>query len=145
MLTFQPLSDSPVFRLLRSENALLVQSGNTRQFRRGTLWLPIITNIPANSSSLMASVCRVGDHSFFRPKLVILRWSDLIAEQHWRPLRHPPCIRTFFVRQSDIGEPPNPFQDVALKRAEIGRIITNIAPQEPEALTRGHSVVYTTT
>jgi hypothetical protein len=46
------------------------------------------------------------------------------AEQHWRALRHPPCIRTFFVRQSDIGEPPNSFQDVALKRAEIGRIMT---------------------
>jgi hypothetical protein len=30
------------------------------------------------------------------------------------------------VRLKGIGEPPNPFHDVALKRAEIGRIITNI-------------------
>src|SRR5260370_27280581 len=56
----------------------------------GSWWggsqLPILTDIPANSSSLMASVCRVGHHSFFPSTLVILRWSDLIAEQHWRAL-----------------------------------------------------------
>jgi len=40
------------------------------------------------------------------------------------------------VRQNDIGEPPNPFQDVALKRAEIGQIMTHNAPTQPWSLVR---------
>src|ERR1035437_565897 len=47
--------------------------------------LPILPRIPANSSSLMARCTPGGPPLFFRSKLVILRWSDLIAEQHWRP------------------------------------------------------------
>ena len=54
--------------------------------------------------------------------------SDLIAEQHWRALRHPPCIRTFFVRQSVIGESPSLIQNVAAKWAEIGRCMPHIVP-----------------
>jgi hypothetical protein len=54
--------------------------------------------------------------------------SDLIAEQHWRALRHPPCIRTFFVRQSVIGESPSLIQSVTAKWAEIGRCMSDIAP-----------------
>jgi hypothetical protein len=38
------------------------------------------------------------------------------------------CIRTFFMRQSVIGEPPNLIQDVTAKSAEMGRSMPFITP-----------------
>jgi hypothetical protein len=35
------------------------------------------------------------------------------------------------VRLKGIGEPPNPFQNVTLKRAEIGRCMRNIGRSSP--------------
>jgi hypothetical protein len=38
-----------------------------------------------------------------------------------------PCIQTFLVPQRVIGEPPNLIHNLALKRAEIGQLMIDIA------------------
>ena len=69
-----------------------VPGAGGRRVRRGKRRLAFVATDNAGYtgqySSLMAKCTREGHHSFFRSKLVILRWSDLIVEQYWRALRH---------------------------------------------------------
>ena len=47
-----------------------------------------------------------------------------------------PCIQTFLMRQSVIGEPPNLIHNLALKRAEIGQLMRHNAPVPRSASSR---------
>src|SRR5260370_37378516 len=79
--------------------------------------LPILENLSANISSLMPRCTRECHHSFFRLKVVTLD-APTACLINIGGHRRRPCIRTLFVRQKVIGEPPKPTYNVTPKRAE---------------------------
>jgi len=68
------------------------------------------------------------NHSFFRPKLVLLRWSDAIAGATLPGSPTSTLHSNIFRARKCHRRAPSPIKNVTAKSAEIGQIIGDNAP-----------------